>query len=153
MSVFSKMLIERWMLLYQAKHRKKFPRNITLNITDVLTFFINHKYDLGTDVLYCSSISTLDYVTEEAMYLTCVNKDIIKLADWINNNLIITALTDNCKTRDVKLRIAVDMLNKLEYSKTINKDISLFYYCNIISNTLNLWHDVKFDRTNDELPF
>ena len=138
-SVFSLVLFERWKLIH---HRKDVPTNVEECVGGYIP-----------QVMFCHVISTLDYVAEDAMYLVCANSEVRKVAEWVCDNIINKITEDSRKTFNVKLRIAVGMLNKLEEKKIIDKSISLFYFDNIISNCNDLWFDYAFDGNIGELPF
>ena len=147
-SMFSQIIHEHWVLKYKAKNRcKDVP-------TEIIPQHIEDKIDgMYPEIMYCHVISTLSYVAEEAAYFVCTNRDVRNVMEWVCNNIVNNITKDNRKTFNVKLRIAVGMLNKLEENKVINKDISLFYYDNIITNCNDLWLNYAFDGELDELPF
>ena len=144
-SVFSQIIIEHWKLRYKAEHRcKDVPTEIP-QIEDMIS-------GVYPQVMYCHVISTLSYVAEEAEYLICTNNNVRKVMNWVCKHIINEIPKDNHKTTAVKIRIAVDMLNKLEYAGEISKEINLFYFDNIVTNCNDLWFDVYFTPL-DELPF
>lgn len=149
-SVFSQQLIEHWCNVYKAQHRcKDVPTEITPSVKEILM----EKPSMIPCVMYCNVISTLDYIAEEATYTYCTKSEVRKVGEWIHKNLVIEMPNmKNRKTVDVKLRIAVDMLNKLEYNGIITKDINLFYFHNIVTNLLDLWVCIHLAQYN-ELPF
>lgn len=146
-SVFSETLFERWNMLQRAKHRDR--GNYETRLAPLIEQCKINETLLGDFVLTCHVITTFDNIVEEAKYILCTNNEVRELAKWVNKNLVLTCFTDKIKTRDVKIRIAVDMLNKLENRKIISKDVALFYFDNICFNIRELW----WDTMSDELPF
>lgn len=147
-SMFSQIIREHWILKYKAKNRcKDVPAEI---IPEHVEDMIDGRYP---QILYCHVISTLSHVAEEAEYLVCTNKEVRRLVDWICDNIINNITKDDRKTFNVKLRIAVGMLNNLEKDDIIDKELSLFYYDNMITNCNDLWLDYAFDGNINELPF
>lgn len=147
-SLFSQIIHEHWMLKYKAKHRcKDVP-------AEVIPLEIEDKIDgIYPEVMYCHVISTLSYVAENAAYLVCTKREIRNVMEWVCNNIVNKIGEDNRKTFMVKIRIAIGMLNKLEEQKIIDKEVSLFYYDNIITNCNDLWFDYAFGEDIDKLPF
>ena len=146
-SLFSHIIDEHWVLKYKAKNRcKDVP-------TEIIPQHVEDKIDgIYPEIMYCRVISTLSYVAEEAAYLVCTNRDVRNVMEWVCKNIVHEITKDTHKTLNVKLRIAVGMINKLE-EKGIDKMICLFYYDNIITNCNDLWLDSTFDGELDELPF
>lgn len=146
-NLFSQIIHEHWKLRYKAAHRcKDVP-------TEIIPQHIEDKIDgIYPEVMYCHVISTLSYVAEDAAYLVCTNRDVRNVMEWVCNNIVSKITKDSRKTFNVKLRIAVGMINKLE-DKGIDKMICLFYYDNIITNCNDLWMDYAFDGQLDQLPF
>lgn len=99
-------------------------------------------------VLYCDTAPELQEGVDKAAYKACFT-NVRKLSKWITEKLILTIAQDNYITTNVKLRIAVDMMNKLEYDGTLSKNITLIYFNNIVSNIKKLQGDIMMD----ELPF
>lgn len=149
-SLFSQIIREHWCLVYKAKHRcKDVPTEvIPQHIEDCI-----NPNDTYPQVMYCRVISTLSYVAEKASYIYHTNYKVREVGKWVAKNIIAEITKDSRKTFNVKLRIAVGMLNNLEKEKVISKDVSLFYYDNIITNCNDLWLDYTFDGELDELPF
>ena len=146
-SVFSQVIIERWKLEQKATTRSA---KVPTDIPDIENIIEDNIYP---QVMYCHVISTLDYIVEDAIYTLCNNKDVQKLMNWVCKNIIQKIPQDTHKTMNVKLRIAVDMLNKLEDEGKISKEMNLFYFDNIISNCNDLWFDIFFGESINELPF
>lgn len=147
-SVFSQQIVEHWKEVYKATHRcKDVPTEI---VPDNIEEMIGDYYP---QIMYCHKISTLDYVAEEAEYLLCTNSRVRNVAKWVCENIVREITRDSRKTFNVKLRIAVSMLNKLENEKIVDKEICLFYFDNIITNCNDLWLDYAFGESKSELPF
>lgn len=147
-SMFSQIIHEHWVLKYKAKHRcKDVP-------TEVIPLHVEDKIDgMYPEIMYCHVISTLSYVAEDAAYLVCTNREVRNVMEWVCNNIVKNIVKDSRKTFNVKLRIAVGMLNKLEEKKIIDKSINLFYFDNIITNCNDLWLDYVFEGDIEQLPF
>lgn len=153
-SVFSQALVERWKLRYKTVNHKNVPHDLKITIKDVIKWYISHDIEslrYVPQVLCCRRITTLDYIAEDATYKICTCKEVRKVITWICVNLLVPILTDRADTRNVKIRIAVDMLNKLENQKIITKDLNLFYFDNVVSNIQDLWWDIVAD--DHKLPF
>ena len=146
-NLFSQIIHEHWILRYKAAHRcKDVP-------TEIIPQYIEDKIDgIYPEIMYCHVISTLSCVAEDAAYLVCTNRDVRNVMEWVCNNIVSKITEDSRKTFNVKLRIAVGMINKLE-NKGIDKMICLFYYDNIITNCNELWMDYVFDGDIEQLPF
>ena len=151
-SVFSQLLVEHWKTVYKTTHRCK----------DVPTEIIPEPYDILKDnpdnvypqFMYCHVISTLDYIAEEASYVLCTNDKVRKINKWVHKNIVSKVIEDNLNTINVKIRIAVDMLNKLENEGVISKELNLFYFDNIVTNSRELYLDVMFGEEDiNKLPF
>lgn len=99
-------------------------------------------------VLYCNTAPELQEDVDKAAYKACFT-NVRKLSKWITEKLILTITQDNYITTNVKLRIAVDMMNRLEYEGTISKNTALIYFSNIIANIKELKNNVEMDK----LPF
>lgn len=150
-SVFSQVLREHWALIYKAKHRcKDVPTEIIPEPYDILKDYPNRGYP---QFMYCHVISTLDYIAEEASYVYCTNSRVREVYKWVEKNIIYRVIWDNWKTLSVKVRIAVDMLNKLENEGVISKELNLFYFDNIVANSRELYLDTMFSNPDDDLPF
>ena len=144
-SVFSQEIIDHWCLVYKIRHRcKDVPTELP-----TLEKMIRGNYP---QVMWCHVISTLAHVAEEAQYTYCTNRWVRKIGEWVCKNIICNIHKDKIATTNVKIRVAVDMLNKLENDGTISKELSLFYFDNIVTNCKDLWFDVNFKPLN-ELPF
>lgn len=149
-SMFSQIIFERF------KHEAGVS---TCNdLTEALSYLKeNANYTLH-QVLFCHSITTLDYIAEQ--HDTWFNvyhiKELHDLADWISKNIIYEIPTMSLTTTRIKVRIAIGMLNKIENSGIISKELSLFYFDNIVTNCLDLWHLSYIPFYGDEvenLPF
>ena len=155
-SVFSQVLIEHWCLVYKAKHRcKDVPAEIIPTIEEIINDKEGQKpygYYYRPQVMYCHVISTLDYIAEKADYVCCTNDKVRKIGEWVCKNIVSQITKDNIATTNVKIRIAVDMLNKLENEGVISKELNLFYFDNIVTNCKDLWLDTCFTPMN-QLPF
>lgn len=81
------------------------------------------------------------YLVDADRYID--HPDVRKLIHWIGENLLKTAEKDYYLTRNVKIRIATGMLNKID----IPKQVKLHYHDNLIQNVYNLVADIA------ELPF
>ena len=142
-SVFSQIILKHWKLKHQCK-------DVPSEIYDDISKAIDGYYP---QIMYCHVISTLDYIAEEAFYTLCTNKEVRKVAEWVCEHIVNQMKQDfKRQTTNVKIRIAVDMLNKLEYEGKISKELNLFYFDNIVTNCQELWFDVHFAPL-DELPF
>lgn len=144
-SVFSQFLLERYRVLRKAQ---KLPQD-HVDIEDAINYLANSGY--APQILYCHVITTLDYIAEEASYKVCICPELRKIAEWLWKNIVLNINIDKKQTTDVKLRIAVDMLNKLENKGIISKDLNLFYFDNVVTNVQNLWWDMF--ASPDRLPF
>lgn len=150
-SVFSQNIVDCWKRDYRGKDMsieniiQEVRKQTDMNRPSCITIF--------PQVLWCHEISVLSYLKEEASKELWINRDLLKVLHWIENNIVLQIDNDfNRKTLMVKLRIAVDMLNKLEYSGKISKEVNLFFYDNVITNCNDLWFDVHFEPL-EELPF
>lgn len=150
-SVFSQVLIEHWCFAYKAKYRcKDVPAEIIPTPREIIDDeSINHNYP---QVMWCHIISTLAYIAEEASYIHCINHKVRKVEEWVCKNIVSQITKDTFTTTNVKIRIAIDMLNKLEDEGEISKELNLFYFDNIVTNCRDLWLDVNI-APSDELPF
>lgn len=150
-SVFSQQIVEHWKNVYKATHRcKDVPTEIIPEPYDILKDNPDHLYP---QFMYCHVISTLDYIAEEANYVYCTNDKVRKVNKWVHKNIVNRAIWDNWKTLSVKVRIAVDMLNKLENEGVISKELNLFYFDNIVANSRELYLDTMFSNPDNKLPF
>lgn len=84
---------------------------------------------------------------EEPLYM--LKGSAIFWLKWINKKILFELPYASDKTIAVRLRIATSMLNKLEETKIIPKDICLKYHERLIENSSKL---VSAIRTED-LPF
>lgn len=144
-SVFSQILLERYRLIRKAQ---KLPQD-DVDVEDAINFLAD--YDYAPQILYCHVITTLDYIAEEASYKVSICPELRKIAKWLWKEVVLKINIDKKQTINVKTRIAVDMLNKLENKGIINKDLNLFYFDNVITNVQDLWWDVIPNL--DHLPF
>lgn len=151
-SIFSQFLIDCWNREH-PKQRTDVPAEIIKMLHK--EFDENSPLCITTTpfVLWCNTISTLDYIAEDASKELWTNKELLKILRWIEKNIILKIECDKISTIHVKIRIAVDMLNKLQFNGTISKDLNLFYFHNVVSNCLDLYFDVFGSNTNNELPF
>lgn len=149
-SVFSQSLINCYVYSWQAQNRKQYPKEFinNLKLKQVLTWIKNKGIDDIPQILYCNELESLNDVIEEARYKTCFEK-IRKLSKWITKNIILEIQKDNMQTMNVKIRIAVDMMNKIENEEFISKQIALVYFNNIVTNVRQL----KIDLDLEDLPF
>jgi len=145
--IFSQIIREHWVLRYKAEHRcKGVPARIIPNDIENM---ISGYYP---QIMYCHVIPTLSHVAEGAEYLLSTNKEVRNIAEWVCKNIVNEIAKDTRITFRVKLRIAVDMLNKLE-EKGLDKEICLFYYDNLITNCNDLWYEYAFGEDINTLPF
>lgn len=149
-SVFSQSLINWYVYSWESRFRKKCPNELikNINLKLVLSYLKIHNIEDIPQVLYCHELNSLNDVIEEAQYKACFEK-IRKLSKWITKNIILKIQEDNYKTRNVKIRIAVDMMNKIEDEGFISKNIALVYFDNIVTNIQQL----KIDLDLEDLPF
>lgn len=149
-SEFAKLLIHRRILIWEAKRRRKFPEHLTDKIK-VLSVIEWMKLNNINDVPQVLCVDILPYIREyynEASYKLCSIK-VRKLSEWITKNLILTIAEDSYRTINVKLRIATDMMNRLEYEGVISNNTAVIYFSNIIANIKELKNNVEMDK----LPF
>lgn len=142
--VFSKYLIEHANLVARVR---KDPTLV--EIDDAIAYLNTTKFEESTCVFYVTRRSWYNGCDDELLYLMSTNRKLIDLAKWVNKNIILQLNKDKYKTRDVKLRIAIDMLNKFEYNGTISKEICLRLYDNMVTNII----DVTTDILGKDLPF
>lgn len=155
-SVFSQFIVNEWKRTFRSL--KDVPTEITLfNMIDDMykLYDLKNKPDcihVFGGILWCNVITTLDDIAEEASKELWINSELRKILRWIELNIV--AEMSKIKTRttlNVKIRIAVDMLNKLKDEGKITKDLNLFYFHNVVTNSLDLWYDT-LDLWG-ELPF
>lgn len=128
------------------------------NLAKALSYLKENANYTIHQVLFCHSITTLDYIAKQ--YDTEFNvyhiKEIHDLADWISKKIIYEIPTMSLTTTRVKIRIAISMLNKIENSGIISKELSLFYFDNIVTNCLDTWyssHVPFYEDGIETLPF
>lgn len=150
-SLFSQIIREHWVLEYKAKHRcKDVPAEVIPPFEEIIDENVNRIYP---QVMWCHVISTLDYIAEKASCVYCTNEKVRKVGKWVCKNIVSQITKDNITTTNVKIRIAVDMLNKLENEGVISKELNLFYFDNIVTNCKDLWFDYNFGEDINKLPF
>lgn len=148
-SVFSQILCNHF------AHHSKGMENLPDDLHGKILFLREHAPYTIREILFCHVITTLDYIAKEynTWFLPYNDSDLSRLTTWICKNIVYELPLMNYKTMNVKIRIAVDMLNKIEQKGTISKELSLFYYDNIVTNVRSLWEEIVFSHNSNELPF
>lgn len=73
---------------------------------------------------------------DESLYM--LKPDALPWLIWINEKILFTLPQLDVRTVAVRIRIATGMLNKLEASNIISKDICIKYHSRLIKNTKEL---------------
>lgn len=138
MSVFSNtMRTVKYLILHKPTQEE--------SVKDTMSFFKDKKELDYPYVLVGSDCPRRD----EAIYVMSTNKKVRQTLNWINKNIVFKLTTDNFKTIDVKLRIAVDMINKLEYEEVIDPVLASYLWDNLTRNVL----DTQSELNSEDLPF
>ena len=145
MNVFSTYLKKRWtdkkqMLVFAFSEMQKtyvenkdFANILILNDHHIL--IDDSINDTFNDKLY-----TYELIT---------NKALIRTLNWINKNILLSIHKDHYKSIDVKLRIAVGMINKLVKENKLKKEYGILAGNILISNV----REVHRTLIIEELPF
>ena len=78
-------------------------------------------------------------------YIATYNKDVQQLIKWIIVNIVLPLPTLTYKSRDVLIRIATGMLNKID----IPDCLKIMYHDNMVRNIIDEHHEIICD----DLPF
>lgn len=152
MNVFSTYLKKRWSI--DKKH--------TLNS---VFFEMQKAYDRDKDfakflILDDHHILIDQFITDMSIHINMfndgtylyeliTNKALIHTLNWINKNILLSIHKDHYKTVDVKLRIAIGMINKLVKEKKLKKEHGTLAGNILIDNV----KEVQRAIINEELPF
>lgn len=112
----------------------------------------SYKYCVLKDhhILVDSVLTENEYFMQDNYIYQCLtNKDLIKVIEWINENILLTIDIDFYKSIDVKMRIATGMLNKLVYTGKLDKDYAMIAHDILIANLSSIQNELSFE----ELPF
>lgn len=146
-SVFPKQLIERALIIERTRiatnknYKRKVPDELTLtailpetnlNCPCVFTF---GNYDLG--------------VNGEISYELCKNQRLRKILVWVNKNIVRKANSTSYQTKDVRVRVATCMLNKLVEQGYLTQELNIHIHDNLVQNTFQLWKELA----ETDLPF
>lgn len=136
LSVFSTHLIQRWVLAKQAHTRKKVLQE---EIND--SFFEDVLKNIEEEPHVMFSLDPNEIATDsysENLYKYCTCPELRRISQWIGKNVIKNIENDSYDTIRVKLRIATDMLNALQYKNIISIDQNIYYHDNFVNNILEL---------------
>lgn len=101
-------------------------------------------------ILTDSPLTMNEYFLEGNYIYTCItNRHLMKIVEWINENIILTIDTDFYKSTDVKIRIATGMINKLVGQGKLDKDYGLIAHDILIANIVSIQNELSLE----ELPF
>ena len=146
MNVFSTYLKERWSI--DEKHtlnsvfsemQKTYDRD-----KDFARFLILDDHHILIDYFITDTFNDKTYI-----YELITNKALIHTLNWINKNILLSIHKDCYKTIDVKLRIAVGMINKLVKEKKLKKEYGRIAGNILIDNV----REVRRVIIDEELPF
>lgn len=143
--------------IYKKKAQKKLTKDFIVvengysrDVCDItiLEMLEEMKDSYFPQVIDCSQI-VKEYdeeIQRKAEYMHCVTPELWNLTKWIGKNIIHTIKQDTSyKTVSVKIRIALGMLDKIEKSGKIDREMSLFYFHNIMVNCRDLWYAIHFN--------
>lgn len=136
LSVFSTHLIQRWVSIKQAHTRKKVLQE---EIND--SFFEDVLKDIEEEPHVMFSLGPNEIATDlysENLYKYCTCPELRRISQWIGKNVIKNIEDDSYDTIRVKLRIATDMLNALQYKNIISIDQNIYFHDNFVNNILEL---------------
>ena len=146
MNVFSTYLKKRWSI--DEKHtlnsvfsemQKTYDRD-----KDFARFLILDDHHILIDYFITDTFNDKTYI-----YELITNKALIHTLNWINKNILLSIHKDCYKTIDVKLRIAVGMINKLVKEKKLKREYGTLAGNILIDNV----REVRRAIINEELPF
>ena len=137
-------IVDRHRLYKEAKTRTNItPSYEGDDVYNALVYLTQHSYEPHI------ACSTVDYLNTDPLYKICISPELRKIIYWIGNNIISNMFKDDYTTRNVKVRIAIGMLNKLEQSGKLCKDESIEIGNNIVVNIQKIHNFI----VKWELPF
>lgn len=138
LSVFSTHLIQRWVLTKQAHTRKKVLQE---EINGLFFEDVLKEIDVEEEPHVMFSLDPNEIATDlysENLYKYCTCPELRRISRWIGKNVIKNIEDDSYDTIRVKLRIATDMLNTLQYKNIISIDQNIYFHDNFVNNVLEL---------------
>lgn len=138
LSVFSTHLIQRWVLAKQAYTRKKVLQE---EINGLFFEDVLKEIDVEEEPYVMFSLDPNEIATDlysENLYKYCTCPELRRISRWIGKNVIKNIEDDSYDTIRVKLRIATDMLNTLQYKNIISTDQNIYFHDNFVNNVLEL---------------
>lgn len=145
MVYFPKQLVERVNAYNNAKMRtNSIPIYDEEHVKQALDFIIQEKCYVPQIIF-----SDLSRTAPDIAYEYCINPHLRKCIQWINDNILYKLDSDSYVTLDVKVRIAVCMIDKLVEQELLHKSYSIEAGCNLYENV----RAVKNILLNLDLPF
>ena len=140
--VFSNYLKKYWLNDINGKLKDVFHEiNTSYNKSD--------KYLVNVLILNDFHILCTDLSTTEFYFQCYTNKHLMDVIKWINRNIIVNIESDVQLTTEIKMRIAIGMINKLVYQRRLSDSHGKHAVDSLIANI----REIRNLMIDEELPF